>query len=157
MKYTLIFSFLLILVCSCQKTKDIPTNNEADFLAVETLIQDAFDGIWSAQNAELLLKYHTEDFLLLEHGEVWNNDTILNWIKQTKERNKDMIRINSFDVIGKKKEGNRIWMAYHNYATLKLDTIERKAQWLESAVAVKQDSVWKLEMLHSTRVNRKND
>ena len=66
----------------------------------------------------------------------------------------DPCMTNTFDFFKTKREGNRIWMAYHNYATIKKDTLVRKAQWLESIIAIKKDTVWKLELMHSTRVNR---
>lgn len=145
---------LSILFTSCKKEEKQPTNNTEDFKAVEQIVQHAFDDIWSAKKAERILKYHTDDFILLEHGEVWTNDTIANWCKRAKLRDAGVKRINSFDFFEAKREGNRIWMAYHNYATIKRDTLERKLQWLESIVAIKQDTIWKLEMMHSTRVNR---
>ena len=150
----LLFVFFLIIM-SCQKEKvEIVTNNNDDFKTVEQVVQRIFDDIWSDKKAELLTKYHTDDFILLEHGEVWTNDTIANWCKRAKLRDEGVKRINSFDFFEAKREGNRIWMAYHNYATIKKDTISRKLEWLESIVAVKQDSIWKLELMHSTRVNR---
>jgi len=150
LKVLLVF---FIIFTSCQKdvTK---TDDTKDFKAVENLIQGVFDDIWSDKKAQLLTKYHTEDFILLEHGEVWTNDTIANWCKRAKLRDKGLKRINNFDFFKAKREGNRIWMAYHNYATIKSDSLERKLQWLESIVAIKKDSIWKLEMMHSTRVNR---
>ena len=150
LKVLLVF---FIIFTSCQKdvTK---TDDTKDFKAVENLIQGVFDNIWSDKKAQLLTKYHTEDFILLEHGEVWTNDTIANWCKRAKLRDKGLKRINNFDFFKARREGNRIWMAYHNYATIKSDSLERKLQWLESIVAIKKDSIWKLEMMHSTRVNR---
>jgi len=150
----LLFAFFLIIT-SCQKEKDeMLTSDNDDFETVEQLVQSVFDDIWSDKKAELLTKYHTDDFILLEHGEVWTNDTIANWCKRAKLRDKGVERINRFDFFEAKKEGNRIWMAYQNYATIKKDTMERKLQWLESIVAVKQDRIWKLELMHSTRINR---
>lgn len=141
---------------NCQKEKkEIVSNNNDDFKTVERVVQGVFDDVWSDKKAELLSKYHTNDFILLEHGEIWTNDTIANWCKRAKLRDEGVERINSFDFFEAKREGNRIWMAYHNYATIKKDTISRKLEWLESIVAVKQDSLWKLELMHSTRVNRR--
>lgn len=146
----LTFSFF-----SCHQVENTEINNTEDYKAVKVLVQNIFDDIWGEQKADLILKYHTNDFVLLEHGEVWNNETITNWCKRAKANSQGQKRINSFDFFKASKEGNRIWMAYHNYATLKYqDSTERKFEWLESVVAVKQDTVWKLELMHSTRVNK---
>lgn len=147
---------IIILSCKNEKT-DIPiiaeTNAEA-FKKVEQVVKGVFDDVWSAKKEDAILKYQTEDFVLLEHGEVWTNDTIASWCKKAKLRDDGSKRINNFNFFKAKKEGNRVWMAYHNNATLKKDTIIGQYKWLESIVAVKQDSVWKLEMMHSTRVVR---
>ena len=145
--------FILILT-SCKKPKEITTVDTKDFKAVEQVVQGVFDDVWSSKKAELISKYHTDDFILLEHGEVWTNDTIGNWCERAKKSDQGIERINTFDFFKTKREGNRIWMAYHNYATIKKDTLVRKAQWLESIIAIKKDTVWKLELMHSTRVNR---
>ncbi|KJD31920.1 hypothetical protein PW52_16200 [Tamlana sedimentorum] len=144
-----------MLLFNCNKVIEKPVDDSLDFKAVEQIVKGVFDDVWSNKNEDLLSKYHTNDFILLEHGEVWTNDTIANWCKRAKIRDNGVTRINSFDFFKAKKEGNRIWMAYHNYATFKKDTLTRKMQWLESVVAVKQDSVWKLELMHSTRVNKR--
>jgi len=150
-KVLIVFALTLT---GCKKQEKQTTDNTEDFKAVEQVVQGVFDDIWGDKKAELLTKYHTDDFILLEHGEVWTNDTIANWCIRAKKRDIGVKRINSFDFFEAKKEGNRIWMAYHNYATIKKDTLERKLEWLESIVAIKEDSIWKLELMHSTRVNR---
>jgi len=155
MKHLVKFLFILIFALSSCIKEEKPENTEAeDFKRVEQVVQGVFDDVWAAKKADVILKYQTEDFVLLEHGEVWNNDTIANWCNKAKLRDDPTKRINNFNFFKAKKEGNRIWMAYHNYATFKKDTIVGKYQWLESIVAVKQDSVWKLELMHSTRVGR---
>lgn len=147
----------ILMLASCQKQKENITNDNEEFKAVEQVVQDVFDNVWGDKNLELLSKYHTDDFILLEHGEVWNNDTITNWCKDAKLRDVGVERINSFDFFEAKREGNRIWMAYHNFATIKKDTISRKLEWLESIVAVKKGAIWKLELMHSTRVNKRQN
>ena len=136
----LLFIFIITLA-GCEKQNEQKTDDTKDFKAVENLVQSVFDDIWSDKKAELLTTYHTDDFILLEHGEVWNNDTISNWCKRAKIRDTGLKRINCFDFIKAEKEGNRIWMAYHNFATIKSDSLSRRLQWLESVVAIKKDSV----------------
>ncbi|MGC6432377.1 MAG: nuclear transport factor 2 family protein [Jejuia sp.] len=153
---TSLLFFITLLIFSCNNTKPIEIDNSRDFKEVEHVVQGVFDDIWSDKKAELLTKYHTDDFILLEHGEIWTNDTIANWCKRAKVRDNGIMRTNSFDFFEAKREGDKIWMAYHNYATFKKDTLLGKAQWLESIVAVKQDNIWKLELMHSTRVPRNN-
>lgn len=154
---TLFAATTILLISSCKQATKKATPNETDAEAiakVEQLVQNVFDDIWAAKDTAAILKHHTTDFLLLEHGEVWTNDTISNWCKKAAIRDKGIQRTNSFDFFKARKEGNRIWMAYHNYATFTRDTLLGKGRWLESVVAIKKDSVWKLEMMHSTRIKQ---
>ena len=47
---------------------------------IKDLIIKSFDEIWSELNSKNIHKYYTKDFLLLENGEVWNNDSISNYL-----------------------------------------------------------------------------
>ncbi|MEM1135497.1 MAG: nuclear transport factor 2 family protein [Bacteroidota bacterium] len=148
-----IISIIFFSVCHVSIGQNVPLKEEK---AVKKLIQDAFDDIWSAKDAAKITQYHTEDFLLLEHGEVWNNDTIRSYTEKALKAKRIPKRENKFDFIKIEKLGQSIWVAYHNYATLTLDgKIIRELQWLESAIAVKTKKGWKLKMLHSTRVETK--
>ncbi len=150
--FTVVLLFVMfVFTCKNEKKEPIESDSEI-FKQVEQLVQGVFDDVWAAKRERQILKYQTDDFVLLEHGEVWNNDTISNWCKRSKLKDDGTKRINKFDFFEAKRAGNRVWMAYHNYATFKKDTIVKSYQWLESIVAVKQDSIWKLEMMHSTRV-----
>ncbi|MEO9954264.1 nuclear transport factor 2 family protein [Nonlabens sp.] len=153
--FTAIIIAIFISSCVQIKTNDTSISSSQDVEEVEVLIQNIFDDIWSDHKAEVISKYHTDDFLLLEHGEVWNNDTIANWCKMAAMRDNGSKRINNFERISAKQDGNKIWLAYHNYATITKDSMERNLSWLESVVAVKKDSIWQLELMHSTR-NTKN-
>lgn len=137
-----------------------PSNNaEVDIQTVQQLIQNIFDDIWSASatsDTAYVSRYHTDDFILLEHGEVWTGDTIRNWLLD-RRANFDPAapaRKNSFDFYRSKHFGDRIWIAYQNYGdwvTAAGDTVASRG-WLESAVAVRTPGGdWKLEMMHSTR------
>lgn len=144
--------FLVIGVSCNQKTpeKTQETDEEA-IQSVELVIQNLFDEVWAGYDETAITKYQTEDFLLLEHGEVWNNDTIANWCKKMQKKGQSMQRVNTFKRIDAQKNGDKLWLAYHNYGSFKRDTITFNRSWLESVVAVKQDTVWKLELMHSTR------
>jgi hypothetical protein len=60
-------------------------------------------------------------------------------------------RINNFERIEARRNGNKLWLAYRNYGTFTQDTVNLNLSWLESVVAVKEYSLWKLELMHSTR------
>lgn len=128
-------------------------SNETDITRIKNLIIESFDEIWSKLDAKNIDKYYTKDFLLLENGEVWNNDSIKNYLDNAMLRKPNLKRMNSIEVIEIKIANKMAWIAYQNYATFSSDNkIIRKAHWLESATAILTKNGWKLEMLHSTRI-----
>ncbi|GAB5551637.1 MAG: hypothetical protein Sapg2KO_12280 [Saprospiraceae bacterium] len=140
--------FLLLLSSSFQ----LSAQSTDDVQQIKDLVQNTFDGIWSELEADNIPKYQTEDFILLEHGEVWTNDTIANYCLQAQKRPNRPERINEFEFIEVKVIGDWAWAAYHNYGTFKSPGAEdRKRYWLESVVAIRTDDGWKLKMMHSTR------
>ena len=128
-------------------------SNETDKTRIKNLIIESFDEIWSKLDAKNIDKYYTKDFLLLENGEVWNNDSIKNYLDNAMLRKPSLKRMNTIEVIEIKIANKMAWIAYQNYATFSSDNkIIRKAHWLESATAILTENGWKLEMLHSTRI-----
>jgi len=148
-----LYSFILFLFFA---SISFAQNSAHDTTLVKNVIIESFDKIWSELNPENIDKFYTEDFLLLENGMVWNNDTIVNYFNKAKLEKKVINRINSFEFIDVKVSGKTAWIAYHNYAVFSSDNnVIRNAHWLESATAILTESGWKLDMLHSTRVSKK--
>ena len=163
MKHTLVLLLLGCLCCGCGPTEaDRPAppgqtetiDPQADAAAVQQLIQDIFDNIWSGTDTSYVSRYHTEDFVLLEHGEVWTNDTIRNYqLRKAARADPDAARrLNSFDFYELEQHDDLIWVAYQNYGNWVKDgdTLNSRG-WLESAVAERSGDGWKLRMMHSTR------
>ena len=122
---------------------------------IQNLVVESFDEIWSKLEATAIEKYYTKDFLLLEHGEVWNNDTIAKYLNNAKLKLPIPKRVNTIQIIDIKVANKTAWVAYHNYATITADDkIIRKVHWLESATAILTNKGWKFDMLHSTRIKR---
>jgi hypothetical protein len=80
---------------------------------------------------------------------------IQNYLARAQANPNPSTRNNRFEFIQTKVEGNRAWVGYWNYATITRDgEVIREIKWLESATAVKTDTGWRLDMLHSTRVEK---
>ncbi len=145
---------LLVLVALLFSTTAF--SQTSDVRQVEQLIQDSFDEIFSNYNAEKLTDFYTEDFILLEHGEVWDMAFIRNYLGKAKSNPNPPTRTNRFEYIKTIVEGDRAWIAYHNYATISRDgQVLRELYWLESATAIRTENGWLLDMLHSTRADKK--
>ncbi|MBZ9631419.1 nuclear transport factor 2 family protein [Salegentibacter sp. LM13S] len=120
---------------------------------IKDLISDSFQGIFSDMDLEALETYCTQDFLLLENGEVWDMEKMRNYIKQARAQKTQVKRINSFDFIEIKIEGKMAWVAYFNKAEFKKgEEVVNEINWLESATAILTEEGWKLQLLHSTIV-----
>lgn len=119
---------------------------------LKQIIQDSFDEVWGIYNADNISKYYTDNFLLLENGEVWNNDSIVHYFNDVIKNKKQLKRVNDFTFIDVKVTGKTAWIAYSfNSVFTKDGKIARKSSYLESATAVLTDDGWRLDMLHSTR------
>ena len=93
----------------------------------------------------------TDDFQLLEVGEDWDIDDLINVVKPS-----DYKRKNFFNVIRSETLGDMAWVSYWNKATFTNGEKEEVVAWLESAVMIKAGEQWKIKMLHSTRINPEN-
>lgn len=126
---------------------------KSDEEAIQDLIQNSFDELFSEFNAEKVSDFYTGDFILLEQGEVWDLEMIKSYFVNAKNDPDRATRLNRFEFIKTTIEGNRAWIAYQNYATFKKDgAIVMEIHWLESATATKTNDGWRLDMLHSTRI-----
>lgn len=152
-KIYLIFILSLIFQIKALAQNSTKPNDAQE---IQQLIQDSFDSLFSGYQAELLDRFYTPDFLLLEQGEVWDMDFIKTYLEDRSKNPNPVTRTNRFEFIKTEVFGERAWVAYHNWATFtKEGTAPREVYWLESASAVRTSEGWRLELLHSTRVESK--
>ncbi len=136
--------------------------NEAEF---KKIVENSFQEIWSNMDESTISKYYTEDFLLLEDGEIWNNDSVKVAIKDIKSRfdsseNKahKFERINKFEFIKSYSDTNSGWIAYHNYADILMNGNSiAKIHWIETAIFIKEKNGWRMNSLHSTPFKEKEN
>ncbi len=107
----------------------------------------------SEQDFDKMKANCTADFTVLEHGVIWNLDTLQQKINLTKEI-PDFLRINTISFTDTRIKGKVAWVSYHNRADVTRNGKKGFAQWLESAVLVKEGKEWKVQLLHSTVVKR---
>ena len=113
----------------------------------------AVQGMFAAMSAydyDGMVAFGTNDYHLLENGEIWSMDDLVNVARNAEGA---IERRNYFSVIRAQKNQGSVWISYWNRADLRTtDGEEISLTWLESAVVVKVGDMWKVEMLHSTRV-----
>ncbi|ADR22914.1 hypothetical protein MATR_32370 [Marivirga tractuosa] len=151
MKY-LVIALSFTLLCSCQtQTKEYQPITEQEIQIAKDLIQGSFDDLWAGLDSTKISKYHTDDFIILEQGEIWDNDRIKEYIRKKLARANRPKRTNRMEYIAIDKYGESIQIAYYNFAEFtQADTLVSEAKWLESALAVSTKDGWKLKMMHST-------
>lgn len=114
-----------------------------EFQPVVTL----FSGIAYADH-DMIQRSTTDDFLLLEVGEVWDLATLLDAVTTGKGERKNyfgLISVERFDGVAS--------ISYWNKAVVRLGAKTTSRGWLESVIVVDTGSGWKLKQMHSTRVD----
>ena len=150
--------FICMLILSCANSPKSDQNqkiSEAEKQIAKNLIQGSFDDLWAGVDSTKISKYHTDDFIILEHGEVWDNDRIKEFMRGQLAREDRAKRINIMDYISIEKYGPSMQIAYHNRAEFyQKDSLVWEGGWLESATAIKTPEGWRLKMMHSTRKSK---
>ena len=114
---------------------------------VQQVITRFFDAL-SVANIPLMKAEVSDDFILLENGEIWTIDTLANKISRPKPEG--YLRQNSFDFLSTKIDKNRAWVYFKNKAEITSKTRNMTIKWLESVIFRKEKGRWRMEFMHST-------
>ena len=107
----------------------------------------------SKHDGKAMQETSTEDFQLLEHGEDW---TMQKLVDAVQPKGKPYERKNFFRQIRARQKGDVAWVGYWNKAEIRSESGLRTVVWLESAVMVRENNRWKVQLLHSTRLESDN-
>jgi len=110
------------------------------------VVQDLFSAISEVDHTKMKNTV-TSDFQLLEVGEDWDIGDLIEVVNSS-----EFLRRNYFNVLKMKTSEDMAWVSYWNKATFTKGELLETVVWLESAVLVKDDNDWKIQMLHSTRI-----
>jgi ketosteroid isomerase-like protein len=136
------FSFCLFWPLLC-----IATADAADHPAFQP-VKELFAAM-AKHDGKAMQETATEDFQLLEHGEDW---TMQRLIEAVQPKGKPYERKNFFSQIRARQNGDVAWVSYWNKAEIRSESGLRTIVWLESAIIVKEVDRWKIQLLHSTRL-----
>ncbi len=103
----------------------------------------------SKHDGKAMQETSTEDFQLLEDGEDW---TMQKLVDAVQPKGKPYERKNFFSQIRARQKGDVAWVSYWNKAEIRRESGLRTVVWLESAVMVREHDRWKIQLLHSTRL-----
>ncbi len=139
-KVLLVLTFAGILF-SCHEEKKLDNPEQ-----LKQVLTSYFDGIKNIDLNEMN-KVTTSDFVLFEDGQVWNNDSIYNFLQSMPPFTADY-KFDNFNVNIDTEIGN---MFYYNHMDGTMnDTTKLVYDWIESATFKKIDGEWKMNFLHST-------
>jgi hypothetical protein len=135
--------FIVSLVLICQS---VLAEDKGAFKPVETLFM-----AMSQVNHEKMKAVVTDDFVLLENGEVWTIDDLASVVGPS-----DYKRTNFFSLVNANYQDDIAWINYWNKANFSNGEQSEDIVWLESVVVVKNAGQWKLSQMHSTKLNPDN-
>ncbi|MCA0894021.1 nuclear transport factor 2 family protein [Microbulbifer agarilyticus] len=123
-------------------SQPVTAEMDKEFAPVEKI----FDAL-SAFDHEGMKSAVTPSFVLLEHGEVWDIQKLIDAVKPAEYQRRNFISVISKDV-----KAEMAVINYWNKAVFKSGDKTTERAWLESAVVVKTENGWLLEQMHSTRI-----
>ena len=127
-----------------------PALADDDQTAVEAAIRENYAAYSSFDEARYR-STTTDDFLLLEHGELIDREgDVANMAKP----GTGFRRADHFDFDAVRIAGDTAWAVYTLESEIHDDVRgTRNREWLESAILRREDGRWKVALLHSTRVS----
>jgi len=108
MKAVYFIALLLLASCSNPTANNNSTITKEEKEIAKGLIQGAFDDLWAGVDSTKISTYHTDDFIILEHGEVWDNNRIKQFMRKKLAEENRSKRINIMDYISIDKYGQRM-------------------------------------------------
>lgn len=143
-----ILTFLLVFISSLSFAQN---QKEADILSLKKLVEDSFQDILTDFKSEKIEDYFTKDFILIENGEIWNNDSVRNYLVKGRFRTPKPIRVNEFDFFNIEIKGDIAWVSYYNTARFTTENSPpRIVNWMETVIAIRTVEGWRIKLLHNS-------
>ena len=137
------YKLLLIIVISFSVTTSVHADEKSNaFKPVDKLFL-----AMSEVNHKNMKANVTDSFVLLEHGEVWSIDDLIDVVNPS-----EYVRTNYFSIINITIHGDLALANYWNKANFSNKINSDDVIWLESTVMEKSEGIWRLSQMHSTRI-----
>lgn len=152
MRAPLIVVLSTVVLGACGRSRVEPATPErspAVHRLVEAAVTDTFFGAIAHFDYAALRRSVTPDFELVEDTLRLTTEGFVDFIRPLEGRGTIAYR---FENLNTRVVGNTAWTTYRNFGTLRLDGQGRTKEWLETAVLVRLDGVWRIDRLHSTLV-----
>lgn len=120
---------------------------------VQRTVIKVFDAL-SARNAAALRTLCTADVRFNEYGEAWTIDTLISKAI-LKNTDPDFKRTNTLDFLNTIIRGDVAWTTYNLHSSVLSRGKNIEVYWMETVIAIREEKKWKIQVLHSTRVDKK--
>ncbi len=148
-KYLLILCVFSISLSGIKAQKP----NSSDEEKIHGAVLGVFDGLATLSIATVK-SFCTPTCIILESGKIWNLDTIDLKMKSLPAKPGLYTRVNHLDFLDSKINGDCAWIYYANQAVITMGGKTSVVRWLESAFLKKEKNEWKIQLLHSTELDR---
>lgn len=119
---------------------------------VQQTVENMFATLTNADTAALKT-FVTANVHFYEYGQVWTIDTLIQKVVQSASA-PGFKRTNSFEFVSTAINKNTAWVTYYLQSTFTRNGKEDIVKWMETVVLIKQKKQWKINVLHSTRLNK---
>jgi len=134
---------ILLLLFSCQQKKDLLAEKEN----VKAVLLNYYDAL-KTRDIDKLKATTTADFILYENGEALNNDSTINFFRSFPKFTVQY----KFDSLAIKVDKQSARVHYFKQAAFVLsDTVHMVVSNIETATFRKENDIWKLELLYTTK------
>jgi hypothetical protein len=144
-RYLFLMATLLALNALAQST-----NKEQP--AVQQTVESLFANLTNADTIALKTVV-TADVRFYEYGQVWTIDTLIRKVIQAKSI-PGFKRTNRFEFVRTIIHHKTAWTTYYLTSIFTRNGKEETVRWMETVVLIKEEKEWKVDVLHSTNLNR---
>lgn len=119
---------------------------------VQQTVREVFE-VLSTKDTVALRKLCTTDVRFYEYGQVWPLDTLIK-LAVTRNTASDFKRTNRLDFIRTTIRDDVAWATYNLHSSITRNGKQTEVYWQETVVLLREKKKWKLNTLHSTRLNK---
>lgn len=140
---------ILFIGCMLAATLNAQKVNKEQ-ATIQQTVESMFATLTHADTAALK-SFVTSNVRFYEYGQVWNMDSLIHKVMQTKTI-KDFKRTNSFEFVSTTIHNKTSWVTYYLESIITRNGKHETLNWLETVVLIRERGNWKIDVLHSTRI-----
>ena len=118
---------------------------------VQHTIENLFAALTNVDTAAMKT-FTTSNVRFYEYSQVWTMDTLIQKVIQGKSI-PGFKRTNKFEFVNTTINTKTAWVTYYLQSTFTRNGKEEIVKWMETVVLIKEKKQWKINVLHSTRLN----